>query len=80
MLGTEWTATGEGSTRWQLLVGFGPFTHRTPQWRAMEKLLGHAPELDSPILKQSTNLRLTGAPITKTDWERLELEQFKVGE
>lgn len=68
MLGTEWTAAGEGSTLTELTRAFDAARVTLRIARASWNLA-----------QTRTNLRLTGSSITETDWERLESSDFKVG-
>lgn len=68
MLGTQWTAPGNGATQLEIFKAFG----------ASQTLIENAQA--HPSFTERTNLALTGAPITEYDWQRLESEAFKVGE
>ena len=76
MSGTEWTGPSEGSTAKELYLAFHAAQHRYDYGRAIASLSAAKYEDTSGL---STNLQLTGAPITEEDWARLESEQFQVG-
>ena len=71
MLGTKWTAANEGSAVDTLYEAF---------WQDSKERGCYIPQLEKQVNHARTNLKLTGAPITKADWKRLESAEFKIGE